>query len=481
MKHAALFAAVALAACSPAPQVTVTPARSALFGQVRVKLHAADVDLAELVRAGDLTLRFGDAAAVELAVDDDDGGVWASVQGQARPGRVDIVARWSGGERRWQQAFELEARGAFARARWMAIGASWTQGVQANGISPASQRMGPAAQIARAAGAYIGLPLISPTLLRVLGPDDVADDCSLPGPKLDPSILEGLIDPKTNTIELARARLDPDMTPQNVAVGGFHLHDLVYGPDGFLVVMANLVSHPRAAGPQILQSPPDTQIDLVEQNKPDIVVSTDLFLNDIGRAVIGAADDLDFDALPKLQDFERDAGALAKRLSVAAGHVFIGNAPSVDALPALAQLRQRRIAKGEAPADFDAKVVRFNQRIAELNAAMQRAAGAYANIHIVDLASEVEKVRREGKQVGDSKLGVAPYGGLFGLDQLHLSNTGYALIANVFIDAINAELAATYGEKLPSVDLATVNADDPESPRALREHARTKGCVPAEL
>ncbi len=51
-------------------------------------------------------------------------------------------------------------------------------------------------------------------------------------------------------------------------------------------------------------------------------------------------------------------------------------------------------------------------------------------------------------------------GGLLSLDGLHPSNTGYALIANIFITAINA----AYGASIPPVSVAAVYATDPYAP-----------------
>jgi hypothetical protein len=51
-------------------------------------------------------------------------------------------------------------------------------------------------------------------------------------------------------------------------------------------------------------------------------------------------------------------------------------------------------------------------------------------------------------------------GGLSSLDGLHPSNTGYALIANVFIDQLNA----SYNLGIPDVNVAAVYATDPYAP-----------------
>ena len=51
-------------------------------------------------------------------------------------------------------------------------------------------------------------------------------------------------------------------------------------------------------------------------------------------------------------------------------------------------------------------------------------------------------------------------GGFFSLDGVHPSNTGYAIIANAFIDQLNT----SYGLGIPDVSLAAVYATDPYAP-----------------
>ncbi len=51
-------------------------------------------------------------------------------------------------------------------------------------------------------------------------------------------------------------------------------------------------------------------------------------------------------------------------------------------------------------------------------------------------------------------------GGVFSLDGVHPTNTGYAVVANKFIDTINASL----GKSIPKVDVAKIAAADPLYP-----------------
>jgi hypothetical protein len=48
-------------------------------------------------------------------------------------------------------------------------------------------------------------------------------------------------------------------------------------------------------------------------------------------------------------------------------------------------------------------------------------------------------------------------GGLFGLDGIHPTNTGYALIANQFIAALNTRFSSS----IATVNVSTVAANDP--------------------
>jgi hypothetical protein len=52
---------------------------------------------------------------------------------------------------------------------------------------------------------------------------------------------------------------------------------------------------------------------------------------------------------------------------------------------------------------------------------------------------------------------------LLGFDGVHFTDTGYALFANLFIDAINQSL----GTKVPQIDMAAIVAADAGLPAAI--------------
>ena len=75
--------------------------------------------------------------------------------------------------------------------------------------------------------------------------------------------------------------------------------------------------------------------------------------------------------------------------------------------------------------------------------------------------------------MGDETLTISQYGGLVGLDGLHFTDTAYALIANAFIEKIEAVL----GAEIPRLDLGAIWAQDRERPEALKaEGFDTSAC-----
>lgn len=113
-----------------------------------------------------------------------------------------------------------------------------------------------------------------------------------------------------------------------------------------------------------------------------------------------------------------------------------------------------------------AEVLVVQQRVTDFNtviAAQAKAAGAT----LVDLYTVFHTMATSGVTIGGYTGTSAFLGGFFSLDGIHPTNTGYAVIANAFIDAINAE----YTTKIADVNLTTVAAADPLWPPNLPKTA----------
>ncbi|GAC1411083.1 MAG: hypothetical protein NVSMB64_20610 [Candidatus Velthaea sp.] len=114
-----------------------------------------------------------------------------------------------------------------------------------------------------------------------------------------------------------------------------------------------------------------------------------------------------------------------------------------------------------APGDFvpDALAVRVQSLNDAYNAAIA-AAVTQTGAALVDSHALVA-AGKNGIPVNPPKCcSLVAGGGFFSLDGLHPSNTGYALIANAFIDKLNS----AYGTNVPKVNVAAVYAADPFAP-----------------
>ncbi|HSQ68184.1 MAG TPA: hypothetical protein VLM85_33470, partial [Polyangiaceae bacterium] len=117
----------------------------------------------------------------------------------------------------------------------------------------------------------------------------------------------------------------------------------------------------------------------------------------------------------------------------------------------------------DTESSFDAKIAAVQAIVAAYNAALAQSASRFPNVHVLDVATEASNILTNGVDVNGVHLTGAKFGGLLSLDHMHFSDTGYAVLASFVIDALNAAL----GTKIPSVDLAAVNATDPFSPANL--------------
>ena len=76
---------------------------------------------------------------------------------------------------------------------------------------------------------------------------------------------------------------------------------------------------------------------------------------------------------------------------------------------------------------------------------------------LVDVHSLANRLRSQGVEANGKHLTTAFLGGLFSLDGVHPTNTGYAIIANEFITTLNQ----TRGTSIPPVNINTVASTDP--------------------
>jgi lysophospholipase L1-like esterase len=318
--------------------------------------------------------------------------------------------------------------------------------------------------------------------------------------------------PETRSPEQIHAsRLIPYLPAQNFAVPGQKLHDLLYLRPS--VNFSGLTQ--EQAGIQLLTNLvlgfptyfflniPLSQLEMLEAMpfKPDT-----LFL------WVGSNDGLeavrygDPRGLTPLKDFAKDFSTLMRRVgALRIPHVFMANLPDPTGTAFLIPVTELSAMGVPVPlgyptedgpltaGDFltleglgklqlffpgkplpDSFVITaaernaIRDRVMDYNTAIEEAVSQYnrtrssAPVKMIDAWAQMNVVRDQGVTVGGIRLTTSLLGGLFSLDGVHPSNTGYAVIANWFVDAINDSLPAN--RRIPQVDINQVASADPLVP-----------------
>lgn len=341
--------------------------------------------------------------------------------------------------------------------RVAAFGASFTQGTQDGVPHTDSMLASPAMVLARQTGSFMPTPLIKRGLFPHLEVTDIGEppQCLVPGivsfvAGATATLIGELLDEETGLVTFTKARMDPTMSPSNVAVGGSRIGDLVQPTTDFGVIfMQHLSLSPES---EISDPVTMTQLDYIEALDPTMVVSFDLYGNDLINAVVLGSQGVALDELTTVEEFQPSLDALLARLGALSAEVFLANLPD-------ATLSAR--AKGKEGPDLDL----VSERVLLFNDLLAQGALDYPNVHVVDLYGWVEDLPNGEMFVGDEVISTAEFDGLLSLDGVHLTDTGYALMAAEFIDVINAEL----GTDVALPDLEAIYVSDIRSPESLLE------------
>ncbi len=439
---------VGVIACQP---IQASPSHASLFGQTTVSFRG---DFSKLGTIQTVTV--GGNRIYDL-----DGGpevITGTLQGAENSGPAEVDVVGDKGHLNAPGAFTYDPPLAHVPRKWVAFGASLTMGFQSLGLSSHSQTHSGAADVARAAGVYLGLPLFEPTAIPELETTNFNPQCHQTS---SPPALGSYV-----IMDPVAARVDPTLSAlRNLAVGGSTVSDVLNGGvEPAVALQENIVEDPSIAGVDVFNQPGESQIDRIVALDPDVGLSTDLLANDVDGSVV-QPDDLAPDLVTPVSVVAPLLNTMMARLGKLHGQFFIATLPYLTFIPGVVELRATRLASGmDTAASFDAKIQAINTGTDQLNAALVAAMAPYPNLHVVDFHSEAMQELTQGIVVNGQTLTVAQFGGLLSFDGLHFSDTGYGLLANLFIDAMNPVL----GTEIPHVDLAALLAQDPYSPTTLR-------------
>jgi lysophospholipase L1-like esterase len=464
---------VALGGCGssdPGPRI-VEPQSGASSGYFPLRLREPGLLPSDVV-----AVTVGGITTFGLAPAEDDSFV-VMVQGHPSGGLVDIEITTVNGSVILPQAFFYEPPPHERFSSVVAIGASLTQGVQ-NGVPTQwGGLMSPAAQLARQLGGYFPLPLLVESFLPEMTPLDIGPPPACAPPEVAAFVASSAIEVLPLVAQgYDKARVDPHIDIHNLAVGGSRIGTVLRGPDpddfGANFV-ARLVLDPFAKGPVEI-----SQLDLLDQRQPTIVVSTDLFGNDVAAPLL-ASRIIDPTTITPIESFQADLVALLGRVVPSGAHVFLANMPQPSLLPLTSEKRARMIeqaieearetggdeeaAAAEAAATADDAIAFTDEQALAFNEILATEAAAYDTVHVVDIAGRVAELATMGIEIGGERLTGQKFGGLLSLDGVHFTDTGYALLANEMVKAINDEL----GTAVPEIDVTLVHARDRGSPSSI--------------
>jgi lysophospholipase L1-like esterase len=441
-----------------------TPASGSSSGYFAVTLDLTEtgVDPVDVV-----SVRFGENMAYDLTPEGSN--LEVVVQGNPTPGPVEVVVETDDETTRLGEAFLYDEPLDPRFERVVTLGASLTQGVQRGVPSFHGTLMSPAAQIVRQMGGYFPVPLLIDGLMPQIEVDIIGPPPGCAVPDIIDVVTQGAVEiipflqDETGTFRYDLARVDPDIEVHNVAVGGSLVADILRGPETSntgVQFVSHLVYEPYGAFMRPVDS---TQIELVEALEPTLIISTDFFYNDIANSIL-VANEIDPEAITPLDELGADIPELVERLAATGAEVFLSNMPSPSILPAVAEKGRQMRDADYTPGEIEERVEAIDALARQINEILEDEVAEYENVHLVDLYTGVGDLRETGLDANGTRFTTDKFGGLLGLDGVHFTDTGYALIANYFIDAINLEL----GTEIPTVDLDAIAAQDPETPDRLR-------------
>jgi lysophospholipase L1-like esterase len=373
------------------------------------------------------------------------------------------------------------------------IGDSLTAGFQNGSLLDSQQPNGYANLIARQAGFPVVLPMIAPpgvpAVLQLVsaGPPPVTQQA--PG--------------------ISTGRDNPGMQPTDLAVPGHLLSDLIdRKPTVLPITGTDIITDLVLGFPGIVEGKFYSQLQWAEQLNPTTVFvwigSNDALpaidtgmpasmtppaqfateftqlmqaLQSNTKASLIVANVPDVTQVPYLTpgsqvlaEFSASSGIPADQLSAKLGITAtdLVNPTGISEIEA--------ILAGKQPGPVDdkgflsaAEVTTVQQTIQQYNAAIAQQVAAVGGT-LVDVNAAITQLKNNPPTINGFTPSFAFLGGFFSLDGVHPTNTGYALLANIFIDRMNAAL----GTSIPRVNVNAIAANDPLFPPNMPASAKLR-------
>jgi GDSL-like lipase/acylhydrolase family protein len=386
-------------------------------------------------------------------------------------------------------------------SRLIVVGDSLSAGFQNESLLDSQQPNGYASLVAAQAGVPLPLPLIAPP--------GIPNVLTLVSPGPPPVIVPA---PGVST-----GRDNPTIQAMDLAVPGANVQDALTTRPSF--TFDNLTDFVLGL-PGALEGISRSQIEWAENLAPTTILVW-LGNND----ALGAAIAADASVLTPVSSFQASYAEVMSRLRATGATLVVATIPDVTVVPFLtpadtvaAQVGLplsfigpilgiasgdfvtpdafpliQAILTGAASGPLPGNVVLDAGEVAAIQTAINAyngiiASEAQANgAALVDIHALTAQFKASGVVVGGQRLTTGFLGGLFSLDGIHPTNTGYALIANEFIKVLNTQAVAAIspqaiqqikmkdplvlpGVGRPASALGQISADTAKSLRQLMVH-----------
>ncbi len=374
-------------------------------------------------------------------------------------------------------------------SRLVVVGDSLSAGYQNSSLWEPQQTHGYAAMVAAQARVNLPLPLIGN-----LGMPPVL----ILNPAPPPLVVRASTDPNYSA-----GRTNPTVQPMNLAVPGHRVEDALNARPGS-VMIDPVITYLTILVLGVPAPPPlYSQVEWAEHLNPTTIICW-LGNNDALLTVLNGSED----GLTEVAKFQTDYAKVLDRLSATGAKLVVANIPDLTTVPFLTPAEKvvppalfavlgigpgdyvlpdaieliPLILQGVVPGPLPANYVLDKDEAATVSAAIRFynaiiAAQAQARgAVLVDINALTSQLHRSGHVAGGRRLTTDFLGGLFSLDGVHPTNTGYALIANEFIRQMNTRL----GTGIPPVNVEKVSETDPLIPPGAGRPASALGMIGAE-
>ena len=408
-------------------------------------------------------------------------------QGSSVSGYVDIIIIADGVKYIIKNGFKFNSNNYPEFVTMVSVGASYTHGWVNLGVKKDFQLSSPFAQLAKHLGVYFPQSFIKDNILAGIQLESYKTSCTLSS-LVNPFLIKTfealkLLDKEgKDKFFLANYRLDPDIVPYNLGIGGNTIEDTVEGAGKgkmtVLTVFENLSYNPYVKLLDALVDPPQgSPFKYAMGLKPTILFSTDLIADDIlyyaPMSITPTTTNI-----TSLKIIKEKLRKMFKQIDDNNSYAFIANLPVITVMPIFRLFKEQYLYMGYSTQEVNRWEMNVKNIAAAYSIALTEEADKYNNIFIVDFRGMINKIDSNtefdygsfkiGKGrvlIGDSELTMGFLGGLVSLDAIHLTKTGYALIANMFIEEINKRL----GYNIEYIDMKKVLAQDPYSTSKIKE------------